>query len=171
MPLWVSFALLGVGLIAIYVEIFVPAAGLIGLAGGGLIIAGVVVSYVEHGAVTGSIVLISSLVVTPVAVMVGLRLFPNTPVGRRLILSNPRHTSPIDSKHGSPAGGQSMAESGAVARGSVGTSLTDLRPSGMARFAGSKVSVVTKGEYLDRGAAVEVIQVNGNRIVVRERDD
>jgi membrane-bound serine protease (ClpP class) len=161
-PLWVSFALIAVGLVAIFIEIFVPAAGLIGLAGGGMIVAAVVLGFVEHDAATGSIVLITALLVTPTAVVIGLRLFPRTPVGRRLILGNPDATS-----GDAPATGEHGSES-AIVPGATGEALTDLRPSGTARIDDRKLSVVTRGEYLDRGQAVRVVRVEGNRVVVAE---
>ena len=52
--------------------------------------------------------------------------------------------------------------------GTEGVALSPLRPSGIARLAGKRYDVVTRGEMLDRGARVKVIEVSGNRIVVRE---
>ena len=50
----------------------------------------------------------------------------------------------------------------------VGIALTVLRPAGTALIDGSRLDVVTSGEYIDAGATVEVILVEGSRIVVRE---
>lgn len=52
--------------------------------------------------------------------------------------------------------------------GQEGVALTQLRPSGMARFGNQKVDVVSDGEVIERDARVEVIEVNSNRVVVRE---
>jgi len=196
MPLWVSFVLLAAGILAIYVEIFVPAAGLIGLAGGGMIVAAVVIGYAEHDVMTGTIVLFASLVITPLAVVIGLKAFPHTPVGKRLILGMPESST---TRQGRDSGRQGGAQAepgdagGAQGDGSAtgvgggrsdgdelesdsllgreGTSLTVLRPSGMARIDGRKVSVLTAGEYIDRGARIRVTRAEGNRIFVREVKD
>jgi len=157
-PLWVSFVLLAAGILAIYVEIFVPAAGLIGLAGGGMIVASVVLGYVYHDPITGTILLFVSLVVVPTAIALGLKVFPKTPVGRRLILG----PSPSDG-----ADDQLETES-VVDLGDEGTALTDLRPSGTGRFERRKLSVVTSGEYIERGTQIRIVRVDGNRIVVRQ---
>jgi len=175
--LWVSFVLLAAGILAIYVEIFVPAAGLIGLAGGGMIVAGVVLGYVYHDPLTGTIVLFTSLVVAPAAIAAGLKAFPKTPVGRRLILGTPVIPGPDSRDRSGEApdgqdrvegatGGETMRE--AVRRGDTGEALTVLRPSGTARFGDRKLSVVTSGEYVERGARLRATRVEGNRIVVRE---
>jgi membrane-bound serine protease (ClpP class) len=167
-PLWVSFALLATGILAIYLEIFVPAAGLIGLAGGGMIVAGVVLGYVNHDPVTGSIVLITSLVVTPTAVFLGLKAFPHTPMGRRLILGPDRSGSPAEPQGDGHAARETTGEASDLAPGAEGEALTVLRPSGTGRFGARRVSVVTSGEFVERGARIRVTRVEGSRIVVRE---
>ena len=52
--------------------------------------------------------------------------------------------------------------------GKTGTASTALRPAGMAEFDGVKLSVVSKGEFIEAGRAVTVECVEGNRIVVHE---
>ncbi|TVR03335.1 MAG: nodulation protein NfeD [Spirochaetaceae bacterium] len=51
--------------------------------------------------------------------------------------------------------------------GKGGIAVTTLRPSGTAEIDGELVTVEADGEFLDRGTAVEVIRIDGNRIVVR----
>ena len=49
----------------------------------------------------------------------------------------------------------------------AGTALTPLRPSGTASINGRRVDVVTEGPFVERGATVKVIAVEGMRVVVR----
>lgn len=172
MPLWVSFGLIAVGILAIYIEIFVPAAGLLGLAGGGMIVAGVVLGYVYHDALTGSIVLFTALIATPTAVVLGLKVFPRTPVGKRLILSDRGTFSGIRRDQNVVEVGTDIVASialpaAAVQKGDDGEAVTVLRPSGTARFGNLKLSVVTSGEFVERGTRVRVVRVEGSRVVVR----
>lgn len=51
--------------------------------------------------------------------------------------------------------------------GQEGVALTTLRPAGMARFGEKKVDVVSEGEVIDRDSRVRVVEVKGNRVVVR----
>jgi membrane-bound serine protease (ClpP class) len=53
--------------------------------------------------------------------------------------------------------------------GATGVALTDLRPAGVAEIAGRRVDVVTEGEYLRAGDAVEVLVDEGYRRVVRKQ--
>jgi membrane-bound serine protease (ClpP class) len=52
--------------------------------------------------------------------------------------------------------------------GQEGITKTPLRPSGIALINDKRIDVVTKGEYIDKEKYVEVIEVSGNRIVVRK---
>lgn len=52
--------------------------------------------------------------------------------------------------------------------GQEGVALTQLRPAGVARFGDTKVDVVSEGPVIERDARVKVIEVRGNRVVVRE---
>jgi len=47
---------------------------------------------------------------------------------------------------------------------------TPLRPVGMARLAGRLVPVLSRGELIERGARVRVIEIEGNRVVVARED-
>lgn len=55
--------------------------------------------------------------------------------------------------------------------GAIGTALSDLRPAGVADFAGHRVDVVTEGDYLVAGDRVEVIHAERYRRVVRRARD
>jgi len=51
--------------------------------------------------------------------------------------------------------------------GEEGVAITQLRPSGIARFGNKKVDVVSEGEVIERDSRVKVIEVESNRVVVR----
>jgi membrane-bound ClpP family serine protease len=51
--------------------------------------------------------------------------------------------------------------------GHEGVTTTQLTPSGKARFGPELVDVIADGEVIARGASVVVVEVQGNRVVVR----
>ena len=53
--------------------------------------------------------------------------------------------------------------------GAAGVALSDLRPAGIAEIDGRRIDVVSEGEYIPAGAAVEVVLDEGYRRVVRRR--
>lgn len=52
--------------------------------------------------------------------------------------------------------------------GKTGQAITPLRPSGTVIVDQDRLDVVTQGGYIDAGKTVEVVKVEGSRIVVRE---
>ena len=52
--------------------------------------------------------------------------------------------------------------------GDIGEVVSKLRPAGKAKFDASIVDVVAEGEFLDKGTKVEIIEVHGNRVVVKK---
>ncbi|MBT4991180.1 MAG: NfeD family protein, partial [Candidatus Marinimicrobia bacterium] len=51
--------------------------------------------------------------------------------------------------------------------GKEGIAETDLHPSGWVLLDGQKIFVVSEGEFIDKGQAVIVLSVDGNRVLVR----
>ena len=45
---------------------------------------------------------------------------------------------------------------------------TDLHPSGWIRVSDKRVFVVSEGDFIEKGAEIIVLSVDGNRVVVRE---
>jgi membrane-bound serine protease (ClpP class) len=52
--------------------------------------------------------------------------------------------------------------------GQIGEATSRLRPAGKARFEQAVVDVVTEGSFVDKGARVMIMEIVGNRVVVRE---
>jgi membrane-bound serine protease (ClpP class) len=55
--------------------------------------------------------------------------------------------------------------------GAIGKVASRLRPAGKARFGDAVVDVVATGEFLDVGTEIEIIEIHGNRVVVRPADN
>ena len=52
--------------------------------------------------------------------------------------------------------------------GQIGIADSILRPAGQAKFENAIVDVVAQGEYVQKGEGVEIIEIRGNRVVVRK---
>jgi len=52
--------------------------------------------------------------------------------------------------------------------GAIGVAATPLRPAGKTQFGDDYVDVVAEGNYIQPGARVQVIEIEGNRVVVKE---
>ena len=51
--------------------------------------------------------------------------------------------------------------------GDAGQVVSTLRPTGKARFGNAIVDVVAEARFLDKGTKVEIIEIHGNRVVVK----
>jgi membrane-bound serine protease (ClpP class) len=158
--MWLAIGLAAAGVLALILEVFVPAAGIIGIAGIGSIIASVVIAYQRLGNLIGSIYLAVVLVMVPVFIVLYFRFFPRSPVGRWLISQDRQE----------PEKGYSSftPEKYTDLIGKEGIALTILRPVGMVRIDGQKFSAVTGGEFIDKDETVKVVKVEGSRVVVRQ---
>jgi membrane-bound serine protease (ClpP class) len=158
--MWLAIGLAAAGVLAIILEVFIPSAGIIGIAGLGSIIASIVIAYQQLGNLIGSIYLVVVLVLVPVFIVLYFRFFPRSPVGRWLISQDRQ----------APEKGYSSftPEKYADLIGKEGISLTILRPAGMVRIDGQKYSAVTGGEFIEKDKPVKVVKVEGSRVVVRQ---
>jgi membrane-bound serine protease (ClpP class) len=158
--MWLAIGLAAAGVLAIILEVFVPSAGIIGIAGLGSIIASVVIAFQRLGNLIGSIYLAVVLVLVPVFIVLYFRFFPRSPVGRWLI-SQDRQDKEKGYSSFTPEKYVDLV-------GKEGTSLTILRPVGTVRIDGQKFSAVTGGEFIEKDKPVKVVKVEGSRVVVRQ---
>jgi membrane-bound serine protease (ClpP class) len=155
-------ALAGVALLA--AEIFaIPGFGIAGILGILALLASLVLSLLGGGdtpefmmKVAGRVAL--SLLFAVVASLILLRYLPRLPFGRSLVLETGL----------SAAQGYAAApESDMRWLGKQGRASSPLRPAGIAEIDGERVDVVSDGELIDAGQVIEVVRVDGNRVVVR----
>lgn len=163
MSIWLCLAFLLLGFMAIFIEIFVPAGGMIGLGGFVLMLISVVFAYKDYGNLAGTLMLLLVVVGTPAAVLGAFKVFPKTYIGKRLILQQSQQQEDGYTSY--------TSEKYADLLGREGTTLTMLRPSGMARFDDRKFSVVTEGELIQPGRKIKVTAVEGSRIVVTSAEE
>ena len=160
---WEELLLAFVGIVLLVLEVLViPGFGVAGVLGIVAIVSSFVLSLVGPGfntafmlAAAGRVVM--ALLVAVLASLVLLRFLPRLPFGRRLVLSE-----------GLPAaeGYASAPETDLRWLGKSGRATSPLRPAGIAEIEGQRVDVVSEGELIEAGQAIQVIRVDGNRVVV-----
>jgi membrane-bound serine protease (ClpP class) len=161
---WEELLLVATGALLVGLEVFlIPGFGVAGIAGIAALVAGLGLALVGAGATAA--VILSALGRVAISVLLALagglallRFLPNLPFGRRLVL---------DTEMRAQSGYASPPHTDRLALGRTGTALSPLRPAGLADIEGARVDVVSDGSFIDAGAAIEVIRVEGNRIVVQ----
>ncbi len=102
----------------------------------------------------------AGLLVSILAAYTLARFLPSIPYANQLVLAAP------DEETGDAAGSLPPAHSPALL-GAIGVSVTTLRPAGKARFGDEFVDVVAEGHFVEAGNRVQVIEIDGVRVVVK----
>jgi membrane-bound ClpP family serine protease len=151
-PVGLAILLFAVAAGLVVAEMLLPAHGTLGVLAAVSVVAGIVVCYrVSHA--LALYVALGFALVAPLAGALWMKLWPRTPLGRRLILRPP---APAD-----PEAPQ------AVRVGQPGIVVTDLRPGGLVDFAGERLAARSERGILPAGQRVEVIAVVDGRPTVR----
>lgn len=149
-------ALFIVGIVLLLAELFIPSFGILGILGIVSLISGVVLAAYDTGDALKSLGI--AFLISGVIVAVFVKYFHHRGVWHRFILKDSLHTKEGYVSHSAKE----------ALLGRVGTSITPLRPSGTMLLDGERVDVVTSGQFIDASKPVQVIQVEGARIVVKE---
>lgn len=146
--------LMALGLGLIVAEVFFPSFGVLSVLATAALVGSIAMAFQESNAL-GVRFLLATAVLVPATIVLGFKLFPRSPFGKRMV-----------------AGGLSFESQATLdprdlaLLGKEGTIEADCRPAGMARLDGRRVDVVTRGEWIESGARVRVVEVQGNRVVV-----
>lgn len=141
-----------IGLILIVLEIVVLPGILCGVLGAGLVGVGVWQSYVQYGVTAGTITLLCSVVVGVVMIAWLMR----SKTWNRLSLKEES-----DSK-------VNQVDSSNIVVGCKGRCISRLAPAGKAEINGETVEVHSTGAFIDEGSEIEVVGIDGYRIMVKK---
>lgn len=160
---WV-FALFGVALAVAALEIFIPSGGILGAASFLCAVAAIIVAF-RIGSGFGLSATGFAVVATPATIWLGLKAFPNTPVGRRIILS--AGSSPDElQKREIEKREEEQAITGLI--GARGKTMTALRPGGTLRIEGEDVEAFAETGMIEADVEVEIVSIQGRQLRVRE---
>ena len=162
--------LFGIALLLILIEIFVPSGGLLGLLAA-VALVGSIVAFFVYDTTWGITALLLDLVMIPIVIIFGFKVWMNSSFGRRIVLGGT--TEPMDDPEGAAARAE-RARRERVAQlevliGAHGVTETPLRPVGTVRIAGQRVDAMAEGTIIGAGVDVVVTTVYDNQIKVRER--
>lgn len=170
---WLGILLFVLGLILVGLEIFVfPGVGVLGFSGIALMLGSLALVTIVKKPETSrewfdlgvTVTTLGLSLVGAVAGAVVLAWYlPHLPFAQRWVLK-PAEGS-VETLEGEPT---SAVDLHAGLLGAIGIAATALRPAGKVRFGDDFVDVVAEGDYVESGSRVQVIEIEGNRIVVKE---
>ncbi len=169
---WEELVVFVIGVVLLGVELVVlPGFGVAGIAGIIAVLIAVVMSmvelkvpwdvsialgYLQEMVRAAMLRLFIALIGLGVSVALFAKLFAKTRLGKQLVLQSATDAT----------SGYVTAQSTDLV-GKRGQATTPLRPAGIAEIDGKRIDVVSVGELIERGTSIEVVRVDGNRVVVR----
>lgn len=145
-----AFILFAAGIVMLAAEVFLPTHGLLGL-GGAAAIVGAIACCFAINEVVGITALVLSAVASPFAFAGAMKVWPRTPIGRRMVLQ------PTESRLQPPL----------VRLGEQGVALSELRPMGTCQFGDERVEVRSDLGLIPPGTKVKVVNIESGRLIVR----
>jgi len=142
-------------IIVIIAEIFIPSGGILGIIAIVTTIYSLFKVFNDVSFAAGLTLTIIDVFLYPIIILIGLKLVSQSPAALSKKLSK---------------------EEGAISQnpkeleyiGQPGKCLTDLHPSGIIKIGDKRLDVITEGEFINKDSLVQVIKVDGNRIVVEQ---
>ncbi len=156
---------LAIALVLFLLEFVVPSAGALAICAFVSLAVGVFFLYKVDTAV-GLIGAIVSLAALPFLFAFGLKIFPNTPIYRKLLLKDEQ-----------PAGLGAHGIAGSAGKtavqhlvGKTGKAVTDLRPIGTCVINGERLDCLAMTGAIKTGATIRVVAADGMGIRVKEEE-
>ena len=137
-------------------ELFVPAHGLLACLSITAAVAAVFLAF-RHSPTAAFVVGMLVIVSAPLAFYGAAKIYPKSPVGKRVLLQQPKADPGFDHE---------AAELENLV-GQRGVALTLLRPAGSVDIGGKIVDALSESEQIEAGREVEVIRVSGLKVFVK----
>ncbi len=152
---WIEVLIFLVGLVLLAVEFVIPGFGVFGITGIACILFSL---FMALGGGIGALnIMAGGTIAATVIFLILLRYLPSSKLWQRLVLNDSLQTDR----------GYTSSDDLRLVNGQEGVVLTLLRPAGTVEIGGRIFDVVSEGRFIEPGIRVQVISVNGNRIVVR----
>jgi membrane-bound ClpP family serine protease len=155
--MWATL-LLVVGLGLIVLELFIPSGGVLGILASLAIIASLVVAF-TGGWISGVIMMVTMMIVLPLAIAGAIRWWPHTPMGRMVVLETPEME---DERYPDADDRRSLD----ALIGRRGTAKSKMLPSGAIVIDGRVYDALAEGMAIEPGQPVRVTAIRTNRLIV-----
>jgi membrane-bound ClpP family serine protease len=146
-----------IGVVLLIAEIIIPSGGILGVITVSLMGYSLYLVFTTISTFVGMVFVIADIILFPIVLFAGIKLLAKSPATLKTSLLKTN-------------GYSSQPDELSEFMGLTGTVVTDLRPAGTAVINNRRVDVVSRGEYLDKGTEIIVLEVEGNRVVVKQVD-
>ena len=149
-----SIALL-LGSLLLMAEVFFPSGGALGFFSAAAFLGAVYCAYSSGGLMQGMWFAAGEVVLAPFLLYGAFKALPHTPMGKVLIGAAPTEEEVLPEKE----------HEGLLGR--VGVARSKMLPAGSIEIEGRVIDAVSQGQAIEPGEYIKVVEVRGNRVVVR----
>ena len=168
-----ALLLFAVSVVLLVLELFVPSGGLISVLAG-VSALGSILAFFRYDTTWGLVATGMYLVLGPIVIVYGLKWWINSPLGRRMILSNPTDLDPLDPDSPSAISSEHARQERAAQMrqliGARGLTVTSLRPIGTVKIEGQRIDALAESGVIEPGTPVVVTEVYDNQVKVRRAE-
>ena len=151
--------LLVLGMILLVLEFFIPSGGALAVLCA-LSFLGAIVLGFAAGRWTGAFILLTEVVVVPAALAAAVRWWPDTPIGRMILIQRPKSSDEVLPQTLAYRGLKDLVGRRGQAKGLM-------LPSGLVVIDGKSYDAVSDGMAIEAGQPIIVVNVSTQRLVVR----
>lgn len=148
--------LLAAGAVLILIELIIPGFGLFGIAGLLSLIAGFFFFF--GGGWDAFMIVAGAVAVLGLLTAFFFWYLPSDSVWNPFVLRDKQKND----------AGYTGADDYSALVGKRGEAITPLRPAGTALVDGQRLDVVSFGDYIDKGAAIEIVKTEGSKLLVKQ---
>lgn len=156
-----ALGFVGLAVVLMVMEVFLPTAGTLAIASAVSALVAVVLFY-RFDTTWGHVSLLSMLVLAPVAAGFMIKVWPHTPLGRKIIGAPSE-----DEVEQSRIAEETERRARQALVGKEGKVLRDLRPVGLVEIEGQRYEVLSETTFVPVGETVRVTQADLSQIKVR----
>ncbi|MFG0259489.1 MAG: NfeD family protein [Phycisphaerales bacterium JB041] len=161
--LLLGLGLLAAGLLLVVAELFIPSGGLIAIGAGAAAISGIVVLFRHNDPWWGFIGIGLVLIGTPISLNLALKIWPSTPVGRRMLMGDTTEAD-LEAKRAAELEARERRRALVGAEGEV---VSPLRPVGIVRIGDARHDALAESGIIEPGQRIRVTAVTDNQLKVR----
>ena len=157
-----ALILLGFGLVCLVLEFFIPSSGALGVLCALSLIGSVILGFMS-GSNTGAALLLGIMIVVPAALFAGVHYWPDTAIGRMILIPRPNHADEVLPETHQYRGLRELV-------GKRGTAKSLMLPGGIVQIEGKNYDAISEGTVIEAGQRILVVQISTQRLVVRADD-
>lgn len=144
------------GILLIIIELITPATGILAAIGIFLMLYSMVLAL--GGNISAIYMLLGAFIIAVIIFIIILKHLPSSRLWKKVVLQN---SSTAEQGYISSTNQSSLLQR-------EGIVLTELHPAGTILVDGQPIDVVSEGVYINKGASVRIIKIDGSRIIVRK---